>query len=117
MEKALRDENLLEDQVKLDIRNRLRTLLATRETIQIQVKSVQVAQKRVDSTTLFLEAGRAEIRDVLEAQESLLSAQNALTSAFVAYRTAELELQRDMGLLKVAADGLWKEYTPENNKK
>lgn len=117
MEKALRDKNLLEDQVKLDVRNRLRTLLATRESIQIQVKSVQVAQKRVDSTTLFLEAGRAEIRDVLEAQDSLLSAQNALTSAFVAYRTAELQLQRDMGLLKVAADGRWKEYTPENSKK
>jgi outer membrane protein TolC len=117
MEKALRDKNLLEDQVKLDIRNRLRTLLATRETIQIQVKSVQVAQKRVESTTLFLEAGRAEIRDVLEAQESLLNAQNALTSAFVTYRTAELELQRDMGLLKVASDGLWQEYVPENTKK
>jgi len=117
MEKTLRDKNLLEDQVKLDIRNRLRTLLATRETIQIQVKSVQLAQKRVKSSTLFLETGRAEIRDVLEAQESLLSAQNALTSAFVTYRTAELELQRDMGLLKVASDGLWTEYAPEKTKK
>lgn len=117
MEKTLRDKNLLEDQVKLDIRNRLRTLLATRETIQIQVKSVQLAQKRVKSSTLFLETGRAEIRDVLEAQDSLLSAQNALTSAFVTYRTAELELQRDMGLLKVASDGLWTEYTPEKTKK
>ncbi|MBW8036261.1 MAG: TolC family protein [Planctomycetes bacterium] len=117
MEKTLRDKNLLEDQVKLDIRNRLRTLLATRETIQIQVKAVHLAQKRVKSTELFLDTGRAEVRDLLEAQESLLSAQNALTSAFVTYRTAELELQRDMGLLKVASDGLLTEYTPENTKK
>jgi len=119
LEEALRDKNLQEDQVKLDIRNRLRTLLATRETIQIQFKSVQVADKRVKSTKMFLDTGRGrtEMRDVLEAQESLLAAQNALTSAFVTYRTAELELQRDMGLLKVASDGLWKEYTPENTEK
>lgn len=116
MEEALRDKNLLEDQVKLDIRNRLRALLATRESIQIQAKSVQVAEKRVKSTAMFLETGRGrtEMRDLLEAEESLLNAKNALSSAFVTYRTAELELQRDMGLLKVASDGLWKEYTPEN---
>ena len=59
---------------------------------------------------MFLEAGRAEIRDVLEAEESLVSAQNALSAALVAYRVGELELQRDMGVLEVDEEGLWKEY-------
>ncbi|MGB2823773.1 MAG: TolC family protein, partial [Phycisphaerae bacterium] len=68
---------------------------------------------RVTSTDLFLEAGRAAIRDVLEAQEALVQAQNSLTAALVAYRIAELELQRDMGVLEVNEKGLWREYRPE----
>ena len=115
MQKTLRDKNQLEDQIKLNIRNDLRSLLSTREALQIQARSVDVAEKRVESTSLFLEAGRAEIRDVLEAQESLLGAQNALTSALVTYRISELQLQRDMGLLKVASDGLWQEYIPQKD--
>ena len=62
---------------------------------------------------MFLEAGRAEIRDLLEAQEDLLSAQNALTAAITTYRVAELELQRDMGVLKIDEKGLWEEFSPE----
>lgn len=113
MDKTLRDKNLLEDQIKLDIRNDLRSLLQTRESIQIQAKSVTVANKRISSTNMFFEAGRAQIRDILEAQDSLLSAQNSLTSAVISYRISELQLQRDMGLLKVGANGLWQEYIPE----
>jgi outer membrane protein TolC len=54
-------------------------------------------QKSGQNVTLFLEAGRAAMRDLLEAQDALLSAQNGLTSAAVGYRVAELELQRNIG--------------------
>ncbi len=73
---------------------------------------MKLAKRRVKSTELFLQAGRAEIRDILEAQESLASAQNALTAALVNYRVAELELQRDMGVLEVDEKGNWREYQP-----
>ena len=55
----------------------------------------------MESVSLFLKAGRAEMRDLLESQESLVNAQNDLTSAIVNYRISELELQRDMGVLNV----------------
>ena len=58
---------------------------------------------------LNLEAGRAAIRDLLEAQESLLNTQNGLTGAMIDYRLAELRLQRDLGTLQVDANGLWQE--------
>ncbi len=112
LEQAIRDLQELEDQIKLAVRNRLSELLEARETIQIQAQAVAVATRRVASTKLFLEAGRAEIRDVLEAQESLVSAQNTLTAALVNYRVGELSLQRDMGVLAVNEKGLWQEYTP-----
>ena len=106
----------LEDSIKLDVLDRLRILREARESLRIQALSVELAQRRVRSANLYLQAGRAEIRDFLEAQEDLLSAQNSLTAATVDYRVAELALQRDLGLLQVDSDGLWREFKPEKEK-
>ena len=113
LERAVRSLQNLEDQVKLQVRNRLRQLVQARESIKIQAEAVQLAERRTESTSLFLQAGRAQIRDVLEAQEDLVAAQTALTAALVSYRVAELELQRDMGLLSVNEKGLWNEYSTD----
>ena len=113
LEQAVRAFQRLEDEIKLGIRNTLRDLLEAREGFLIQVQAVALAEKRVHSTDLFLQAGEAQVRDVLESQEALLNAQNALTSALVNYRVAEWVMQRDLGLLEVTQDGLWKEYRPE----
>ncbi len=109
LEGAVRDLQDLEDGIKIEVRGDLRELARTREEVGIQRKAVALAEKRVASTDLFLQAGRAQVRDVLEAQESLVTAQNALTAAVVSYRLAELALQRDLGRLEVTADGLWRE--------
>jgi outer membrane protein TolC len=112
LERAVRAQETLEDTIKQDIRSSLRDLLDARETVQIQALAVTLAEQRVRSTNLFLQAGRAQVRDLLDAQNSLLSSQNALTAAFVAYRVAELQLQRNMGVLTVNEKGLWQEYRP-----
>jgi len=113
LEAATRNVQELEDQVKLAIRSELRTLLESRESLKIQAQSVVVAEKRVRSAELFLKAGRAQIRDLLEAQDARLSAQNSLTAAVVNYRTAELQFQRDLDVLEVNEQGLWREFSPE----
>jgi len=112
-ERDIRSAQALEDQVKLDVRNRLRDLLEAREGLSIQTKAVELAQKRVQNAKLLLEAGRAQIRDLLEAQTALLSTQNSLAAAVVNYRVAELSLQSDMGVLAVNENGLWQEFLPE----
>jgi len=109
LERAVRSLQELEDQVKLEVRNQLRTLLEAREGQRIQATAVRLAERRVNSARLFLDAGRAQTRDLLEAQEALIVAQNDLTAALIAYRIAELELQRDLGLLEITNDGLWQE--------
>lgn len=116
LEKAVRDYQQREDTVKLEVRNALRNLLEYRESVQIQAQAVELARKRVRSTNLFLQAGRAQIRDLLESQEALLSAQNSLNAAIVNYRIADLAFQRDLGLLEVNEKGLWTEsQTPGGN--
>ncbi len=111
----MRQVQELEDTIKQEIRDELRSLLQARESFQIQNEAVRLAERRVKSTALFLQAGRAEVRDVLESQEALLSAQNARTAALVNYRVTALELQRDMGLLKIDDQGLFSEYQPNDN--
>jgi len=113
LEQAVRSLQELEDEIKLDVRETLRDLLESREGLQIQEQAVTLAEKRVKNMDLLIQAGRAEIRDMLDAQEALLSAQNSLIAAAVQYRIAELQLQRDMGVLGVNAQGLWTEYSPQ----
>lgn len=114
-DQALRNVQAVEDDIKLGVRERLRTLREARESLQIQGLSVELARRRVRGADLNLQAGRVPIRDLLEAQEDLLSAQNALTAAAVQYRLAELQLQRDLGVLQVGPDGLWTEFNPQAN--
>lgn len=102
----------VEDQIKLDIRNAFRRLRLARENLRIQSDAVRLAERRVHSTDMLLQAGRAEIRDVLEAQEALINAQNALTAAAVGHRIAELEFQRDLDTLDVSTAGVLHEIHP-----
>ncbi len=115
LESSVRSFQRLEDDIKLSVRQSLRSMSEAREGLKIQNRAVSVAEKRVNSTTLFFEAGRAQIRDVLEAQDALLSARNSLTSAVIDYRIAELEFQRNTELLEIDKDGLLKEFSQEGN--
>ena len=56
------------------------------------------------------------IRDLLDAQDALLAAQNGLTAAIIQYRTAELQLQRDLDLLTITKEGLMQEFSPKEIK-
>ncbi|MGI5922478.1 MAG: TolC family protein [Lentisphaeria bacterium] len=109
LEKAVRSFQGYEDSIKQSVRAKLRNLQSNRSSLIIQWQAVSLAERRVKSTDLLLKAGRAEIRDVLEAQNALLSAQNSLNSAVVSYRTNELEFQRELGVLAVDVNGRWQE--------
>lgn len=111
-EQSVRAVQELEDRVKLEVREDLRVLGEARERVRIQARSVRLAEQRVESTGRFLEVGRADTRDVLEAQSDLVDAKNELSFELVRYRLAELALQRDLDLLQVDEDGLWTEVDP-----
>lgn len=112
VEAALRDVQETEDQVKLEVRDGLRELAKQREQYQIQRQALDIAERRVRQAEAFARVGRAETRDVLEADEALLQVQNAVVDALVSYRMAELRFQRDLGLLTVDEQGLWEEFDP-----
>ena len=115
LERAVRAVQAMEDDIKLSVRNALRDMKLARENLRIQTVAVGLAEKRVRSVSLFLEAGRAQMRDLIEAQDALLAARNGLTSAIVDYRIAEMELLRDTGTLLVDKQGLPSLLSPDNS--
>jgi len=107
--RAVRDYSLEIDNVKLSVRTDWRTLQQAKESYEIQKNSVELAKRRVESTTLLLQAGRAETRDLLDAQSSLVNAQNALTAALINHLIARLQFFRDIETLTVDEKGVWHE--------
>jgi outer membrane protein TolC len=108
LQAAKREIEQREDAVKQEVRGAVRKMAELKETYLIQQQAVSLAERRVESTELLLKAGRTQIRDVLEAQQSLVIAQDSLGSAVVSYHIATLELQRSLELLSVDETGVWR---------
>jgi outer membrane protein TolC len=102
---ARRDYSRLRDEIVRDVRAAHRQYVRARRTYEIAEISLDLAEERWQSTNMKLNAGRADVRDVLDSQESLLGSQNALASALVDYKVASLALARDMDILIVGDNG------------
>ncbi|MBP5511273.1 MAG: TolC family protein [Kiritimatiellae bacterium] len=107
LERAKRALEAKEDAVKKSVRSGLRSLIAARISYEICVKSMKVAELRVKSNDMFMQSGRSSMRDILEAESALLSARNSLVSAVITWWLSDLELKRDMGVLRIVEDGTW----------
>jgi len=68
-----------------------------------------LAEKRVESNEMLLDAGRLTVRLLLDSQNALVRAQNDYTSALVSHTIAKLNFFRDTGVLQVRPDGMWEQ--------
>jgi outer membrane protein TolC len=107
LERQQREYSRNVDTVMQDVRQAYRQLMATMEQYITQKKSLALAEERVKNMPVLLKSGRAKTRDLLEAQDALLLAQNNLTSALVGHTIAKLSFYRDVGILQVRPDGMW----------
>jgi len=65
---------------------------------------------------VLLKSGRAKTRDLLEAQDALLAAQNSLTAALIRHAIANLSFYRDVAILEVRPDGMWAGYAKTDSR-
>lgn len=107
LEQSRRGLQLREDQLELDIRDALRNLRSTEERITLQEQQIEQEQRAVTVTQIRYEAGKLENRDLLEARQALVNAQNALIRLKADHFTARLSLLRDMGIFFVDDNGIW----------
>ena len=106
-EAELRSLTLTLDNLKVAIERGLRTLEQRRQSYIIQQGALVVANRRVDATSQSVEAGRVEVRDLIEAQDAQVAAQNAVIASLVNYQQALLQLALDIGVLETESRRFW----------
>ena len=106
-QQQLRALGLAFDQLRNTIDQGIRQLQQFRQNYIIQKGSVTLAETRVEGADLNLQAGEATLRDLQDAQDSLISAQNQRTAALVDYMEARLDLLIELGILNSEVEDYW----------
>ncbi|MDA0990833.1 MAG: TolC family protein, partial [Verrucomicrobia bacterium] len=99
------------DTVRVEIIENFRRLRSLDITLKIQQQNMTIAQKRARNALLRFKNGELSNRDVVEAENELLTARNSYSQAIVDYELQRLRLLRNIGLLDVSADGTIVEWT------
>ncbi len=97
-----------EDDLVVDIRSSFRELERRLQSLDIQRQLIVDQTKNLRIAELRFERGEIPNRDVVEANQALLDAQNALIDEQVNYEIARLQLLRDLGILFIDDTGMWK---------
>jgi outer membrane protein TolC len=111
VERATRQVQSREDQIKLQIYDDWRALDQAKRDYENSVLGVKLAERRVEDQNLRLELGRSEPLLKVDAENALIRSRNALTRAMVAHTLARLQFWRDMGILFIKENGKWDDIT------
>ncbi len=100
--RAIRDVDDQEENVSAEVRRALRGIRAARATLQLQAKGIEIARQRLENANESLLTGRTtDSRNVVEAQSSLLLAQDRFDSARTNLQIQFLQFLRDTGMLRL----------------
>ena len=108
-DRALRALDLFEQNLMIEIRRSFRELKRRRSSLDIQEELIVDQERRLKVANLRFEAGDVGNRDVVEANQDLLDARNALIGEKVNYEIARLRLLRQLGILFVDDQGMVQE--------
>ena len=108
LEQARRNHQRRLDEVERDILNQIRELGQLEKRIELQRDQIERERRAVAVTQIRYESGDAETRDLLDARQSLTVVQNALIELKVQHFIARLRLLRNMGILFVGENGMWR---------
>lgn len=106
-ESQIRSLGLTLDNYKDRIDRGLRSMEQARLNCLNGLESLKVAERRVDNNAMLLDAGRATIRDLREAQDGLIQAQNSLAATYTSFLSARLGLVLNVGVLDTRPDKFW----------
>jgi outer membrane protein TolC len=94
----------LQDRIIVSARDAWRSIHSAEQGLRIQRAGIDLAQRRVDFANELLKQGTASSRDVVEAQNSLLSAQDLYERALAQLQTQMLQYLKQTGTLRVDPD-------------
>ena len=108
-----RDFMAAEDDAKFEIRRSWRQLSVLRQNfetsrVQIRLAALQY-DNAVEATSDPAQAGRNQGLNLLNALTAVLEAQNGLIGNWVNYEQNRLNIYRDMGIMEIDENGIWKD--------
>ncbi len=117
-QRARRDYMALEDQVKQQVRRNWRQLSVLKRNLETSRLQLRLAARQyesaVDESTAPTQTGtgggtRTGVQgtNLIQALNSVVSAQNSLIQNWITYEQNRLGIYRDMGMMEIGADGIW----------
>jgi outer membrane protein TolC len=94
----------LRDTVESNVRSAVRSIRSAQLTLDIQRESIRLAERRLELSNELLKGGgarAADSRDVVEAQQSLLTAQDSFEQARASLQVQVLQFLRETGTLRI----------------
>jgi outer membrane protein TolC len=104
LERSSRSMQQLRDQIVADTRDALRLIRSAEISLDIQRKGIELAKLRLDNANERLRQGKSDNRDVVDAQNALLQAQDAFEQAKAVLQIQVLKFLRDTGSMRVDPD-------------
>jgi outer membrane protein TolC len=105
LDAAERSAQQVEDSVRLNVAGAYRQIAYLAQAARIEKRNLEIAEKRAENARFRFRNGELVNRDVVEAENELLSARNSLAQAHVQFAIQRLVLLRDIGMLDVGQDG------------
>ncbi len=112
LEQSRRSVDLFRENLTLEVRDSWRALDEARTSYRIQLERARLAERQVERASMFLERGSATVRDLLEAEDAMLSSRNAVTSALIAHTFQRMRFWNTIERFEIDEQGLWIEQNP-----
>lgn len=106
-QRARRELELAEEQVRNAVRAGWRDLEVARKQYEFAQRGMEISQKRLEVEEAFAAVGQGTARDLVEAQRDINSARDLMVSTRINHNLVRLQLWRDMGVLFIEKDGSW----------
>jgi outer membrane protein TolC len=106
-QRARRELELAEENVRSDIRTGWRDLEVARKQYEYAVQGMEISLNRLAAEEALMAEDRGTARSLIEAQRDINTTRNLLVSTIIAHNLARLQLWRDMGILFIEKDGSW----------
>lgn len=101
LQRSVRNLDQQQSQAAVAARDALRSIRSAQQNLRIQQLGIELAQRRLDYAHQRLIDGKAQARDLVEAQSSLLSAQDAYDRAKASLQNSILRFLNATGTLRV----------------
>lgn len=111
-ERQIRNLSLALDTLHNDVGEGQRAMSQFQREYAIQQEELALANRRVAFETELFNAGRSEIRNLLEAQDAQINAQNSITQTLVNFHVARLQFLVDIGALDIDLQRFWLHEKP-----